>query len=182
MGRTRLWLVHPDPDTVRVLRGVRALRAELAHSLGFRHDGADVWCTVSDGRALCLGAGRTCARRCAVPAVLGAMAGAAGFSALSALFLSRHACVVLVWLGNCSRQLALQRSQWNSPARIQIYFFKTLIPLAGLLADASGFRRTDALLDRDAHRRLAGRLDDVRETEDMLMHMSRRSSGTCLEG
>jgi TRAP-type mannitol/chloroaromatic compound transport system permease small subunit len=60
---------------------------------------------------------------------------------------------------------------WNSPARIQIYFFKTLIPLAGALLLLQGFAelircwmamRTGVWMDR---------LDDVRETEDMLMHM-----------
>ena len=60
---------------------------------------------------------------------------------------------------------------WNSPARIQIYFFKTLIPVAGILLMLQGLAemmrcwiamRTGAWLDR---------LDDVQETENMLMHM-----------
>ena len=58
---------------------------------------------------------------------------------------------------------------WNSPARIQVYFFKTLIPLAGALLIIQGIAecmrcliamRTGAWLDR---------LEDVRETEDSLM-------------
>jgi len=61
---------------------------------------------------------------------------------------------------------------WNSPARIQIYFFKTLIPVAGFLLMVQGVAelmrcwiamRTGQWLDR---------LDDVHETEDMLMHVS----------
>ncbi len=61
---------------------------------------------------------------------------------------------------------------WNSPARIQIYFFKTLIPVAGGLLLLQGTAellrcwkamRTGVWLDR---------LDDVRETEDMLMHVT----------
>jgi len=61
---------------------------------------------------------------------------------------------------------------WNSPARIQIYFFKTLIPLAGFLLILQGIAelmrcwialRTGVWMER---------LDDVRETEDMLMHMN----------
>lgn len=60
---------------------------------------------------------------------------------------------------------------WNSPARIQIYFFKTLIPLAGFLLILQGI----AELLRCAIAMRSGqwleRLDDVRETEDMLMHM-----------
>lgn len=60
---------------------------------------------------------------------------------------------------------------WFSPARIQIYFFKTLIPLAGFFLILQGLAelvrcwkamRTGVWMER---------LDDVRETEDMLMHM-----------
>ena len=55
--------------------------------------------------------------------------------------------------------------------KIQIYFFKTLIPVAGVLMIMQGFAeilrcwmamRSGAWLER---------LGDVRETEDMLMHM-----------
>ncbi len=57
---------------------------------------------------------------------------------------------------------------WNSPARIQIYFFKTLIPVAGGLFIVQGFAecmrcylaiRTNSWLPR---------LEDARETEDIL--------------
>lgn len=59
----------------------------------------------------------------------------------------------------------------NSPAGVQVYFFKTLIPVAGLLMMIQGLAelmrcfvamRTGAWPDR---------IDDVRETEDMLMHV-----------
>ncbi|MCY4220788.1 MAG: TRAP transporter small permease subunit [Thiotrichales bacterium] len=58
---------------------------------------------------------------------------------------------------------------WNSPARIQIYFFKTLIPVAGALLILQGVAeilrcwramRSGAWLER---------LEDVRETGDALM-------------
>ena len=57
---------------------------------------------------------------------------------------------------------------WNSPARIQIYFFKTLIPVAGALLIAQGVAeilrcwcamRSGVWLER---------LEDVRETGDAL--------------
>ena len=58
---------------------------------------------------------------------------------------------------------------WNSPARIQVYFFKTLIPLAGGLLMLQGF----AELIRSWKAMRSGvwmsRLEDVRETEDTLM-------------
>lgn len=64
---------------------------------------------------------------------------------------------------------------WNSPARIQIYFFKTLIPLAGALLMLQGL----AELFRCARAMRSGewmpRLDDVKETEDLLMDDMMRS-------
>ena len=58
---------------------------------------------------------------------------------------------------------------WNSPARIQIYFFKTLIPLAGGLLILQGI----AELIRSWRAMRTGvwmqRLDDVHETEESLM-------------
>lgn len=63
---------------------------------------------------------------------------------------------------------------WNSPARIQIYFFKTLIPIAGFLLLLQGV----AELARCWHAMRTGRwlqrLDDVQETEDMLMHVTKQ--------
>lgn len=57
---------------------------------------------------------------------------------------------------------------WNSPARIQIYFFKTLIPVAGFLLILQGL----AELARCWRAMKTGvwmeRLDDVKETEDLL--------------
>ncbi|NDW52423.1 TRAP transporter small permease subunit [Aliiroseovarius sp. PrR006] len=62
-----------------------------------------------------------------------------------------------------------QEVSWNSPARIQVYFFKSLIPLAGFLLMLQGV----AELMRCWHAIKSGewmeRLDDVKETEDMLM-------------
>lgn len=60
---------------------------------------------------------------------------------------------------------------FNSPAGIQVYFFKSLIPLAGGLMLIQGF----AELVRCVMAMKTGvwmeRLADVQETEDMLMHM-----------
>jgi TRAP-type mannitol/chloroaromatic compound transport system permease small subunit len=59
---------------------------------------------------------------------------------------------------------------WSSPARIQIYFFKTLIPIAGVLLLLQGI----AEIIRCVHCIRRGfwpeRLADVEETETMLMH------------
>ena len=59
---------------------------------------------------------------------------------------------------------------WSSPARVQIYFFKTLIPIAGALVLLQGI----AEVMRCVHCIRTGvwppRLADVEETETMLMH------------
>ena len=61
-----------------------------------------------------------------------------------------------------------QEVSWNSPARIQIYFFKTLIPLAGALLILQGI--AEILRCWRAMRSAAWlpRLEDVRETEEAL--------------
>ncbi|MEO3415783.1 TRAP transporter small permease subunit [Roseovarius sp. CAU 1744] len=60
---------------------------------------------------------------------------------------------------------------WNSPARIQIYFFKTLIPVAGFLLMLQGVAEMMRCWLAMRSGQWLERLDDVHETEDMLMHM-----------
>ena len=78
--------------------------------------------------------------------------------------------MALFWYGAeiASDSWRYKEVSWNSPARIQIYFFKTLIPLAGFFLMLQGFAellrcwkamRTGVWMER---------LDDVRETEDLL--------------
>ena len=78
--------------------------------------------------------------------------------------------LALFWYGweIASDSWRYKEVSWNSPARIQIYFFKTLIPLAGALMLLQGVAelircwlamKTGVWMER---------LDDVRETEDML--------------
>ena len=83
--------------------------------------------------------------------------------------------LALFWYGAeiASDSWRYKEVSWNSPARIQIYFFKTLIPIAGVLLIIQGVgeclrcwkaMRTGVWLER---------LDDVRETEDALMDAGR---------
>jgi len=60
---------------------------------------------------------------------------------------------------------------WNSPARIQIYFFKTLIPVAGLLLMFQGVAEMLRCWMAMRSGTWLERLEDVRETEDRLMHL-----------
>ena len=82
--------------------------------------------------------------------------------------------IALAWYGAeiASDSWGYKEVSWNSPARIQIYFFKTLIPLAGGLLFLQGLAelcrcwkalRTGVWMER---------LDDVRETEEALINES----------
>jgi TRAP-type mannitol/chloroaromatic compound transport system permease small subunit len=63
---------------------------------------------------------------------------------------------------------------WNSPARIQIYFFKTLIPVAGFLVLLQGIAEATRCVVCLRTGRWPPRLEDVEETETMLMHQQEK--------
>ncbi|MYD77560.1 MAG: TRAP transporter small permease subunit [Gammaproteobacteria bacterium] len=57
---------------------------------------------------------------------------------------------------------------WNSPARIQIYYFKTLIPVAGGLLIIQGIAEILRCWKAMRSGEWLERLDDIQETEKML--------------
>ncbi len=57
---------------------------------------------------------------------------------------------------------------WNSPARIQIYYFKTLIPVAAALFILQGVAECMRCYLAMKTNKWLPRLEDVRETEDLL--------------
>ena len=59
---------------------------------------------------------------------------------------------------------------WNSPARVQIYFFKTLIPIAGFLVLLQGIAEALRCVRCLQTGEWPARLADVEETETMLVH------------
>jgi TRAP-type mannitol/chloroaromatic compound transport system permease small subunit len=59
---------------------------------------------------------------------------------------------------------------WSSPARIQIYFFKTLIPIAGFLVMLQGVAECVRCIICIKTGVWPARLHDVQETGDMLMN------------
>ncbi len=79
--------------------------------------------------------------------------------------------LALFWFGYeiAADSWRYEEVSWNSPARIQIYFFKSLIPVAGFLLIVQGI----AEMIRCWHAMRTGqwmeRLADVRETEDILI-------------
>ncbi len=78
--------------------------------------------------------------------------------------------VALVWYG---WEIAMdswryKEVSWNSPARIQIYYFKTLIPLAGGLFIIQGVAECMRCYLAMKTNKWLPRLEDARETEDLL--------------
>jgi len=61
---------------------------------------------------------------------------------------------------------------WSSPARVQIYFFKTLIPIAGTLVLLQGFAEAVRAVVCIRTGVYPSRLVDVEETETMSLHAS----------
>lgn len=79
--------------------------------------------------------------------------------------------LALFWYGAeiASDSWRYKEVSWNSPARIQVYFFKTLIPLAGGLLIIQGLAELMRCWIAIRTGVWQERLQDVHETEDLLM-------------
>ncbi len=79
--------------------------------------------------------------------------------------------IALFWYGAeiASDSWRYKEVSWNSPARIQVYFFKTLIPLAGGLLIIQGVAELMRCWVAIRTGKWTERLQDVHETEDLLM-------------
>lgn len=79
--------------------------------------------------------------------------------------------LALFWFGTEIAQDSWRYKEvsWNSPARIQVYFFKTLIPLAAGLLLLQGMSELVRCWRAIRTGVWMPRLDDVRETEDALI-------------
>ena len=80
--------------------------------------------------------------------------------------------MALFWYGweIASDSWRYQEVSWNSPARIQIYYFKTLIPAAGFLLMVQGLAELLRCWQAMKSGVWMERLDDVKDAEDMLGH------------
>jgi len=78
--------------------------------------------------------------------------------------------LALFWYGweIASDSWRYKEVSWNSPARIQIYFFKTLIPLAGALFIVQGVAECMRCYLAIKNNSWLPRLEDARKTEDLL--------------
>ncbi len=82
--------------------------------------------------------------------------------------------LALFWFGYeiAADSWRYQEVSWNSPARIQIYFFKSLIPVAGFLLILQGIAEMARCWKAMQTGAWMERLDDVRETEDILIRQT----------
>lgn len=80
------------------------------------------------------------------------------------------AMLALFWFGweIAADSWRYKEVSWNSPARIQIYFFKTLIPLAGALLIVQGISELMRCYLAMTTGKWPARMEDARETEDLL--------------
>jgi len=78
--------------------------------------------------------------------------------------------LALFWFGweIASDSWRYQEVSWNSPARIQVYFFKTLIPLAGALFILQGIGECMRCYLAMKNNEWPQRHEDAQETEDLL--------------
>ncbi len=78
----------------------------------------------------------------------------------------------LIWYGYefAADSWRYKEASWSSPARVQVYFFKTLIPLAGLLVLIQGVAEALRCVICLRTGTWPARLHDVEETETMAMH------------
>jgi TRAP-type mannitol/chloroaromatic compound transport system permease small subunit len=81
--------------------------------------------------------------------------------------------LALFWYGAeiASDSWRYKEVSWNSPARIQIYFFKTLIPVAGFLLIVQGIAECLRCWNAMKTGVWMERLEDARETEDSLLDL-----------
>jgi TRAP-type mannitol/chloroaromatic compound transport system permease small subunit len=82
--------------------------------------------------------------------------------------------LALFWYGweIASDSWRWEEVSWNSPARIQVYFFKTLIPLAGALFIIQGFSECLRCYIAIKTNVWPKRLTDAQETEDILRNQT----------
>ena len=79
--------------------------------------------------------------------------------------------IALFWYGweIASDSWRYKEVSWNSPARIQIYFFKTLIPVSGALLMIQGVAEMARCWIAMKTGKWPERIADVKETEDLLI-------------
>ncbi len=81
----------------------------------------------------------------------------------------------LIWYGYdfAADSWRYKEASWSSPARVQIYFFKTLIPLAGFFVLVQGVAEVMRCIHCLRTGEWPPRPEDVEETETMAIHQKK---------
>lgn len=89
----------------------------------------------------------------------------------------------LIWYGweFASDSWRYKEVSWSSPARTQIYFFKTLIPLAGFLVLLQGIAEMIRCVSCIKTGEWPPRLHDIEETETMLTNKAEDFANEAIE-
>ncbi len=90
----------------------------------------------------------------------------------------------LIWYGYefAADSWRYKEVSWSSPARVQIYFFKTLIPIAGFLLLLQGIAEAVRCVICLRTGEWPARLHDVEETETMAVHQMEDETKLSEEG
>ena len=97
---------------------------------------------------------------------------------LYTIFLAPGALALIYYgAGFAADSWRYQEVSWSSPARIQIYFFKTLIPISGGLVLLQGIAEAARCIHCIKHGFYPPRLHDVQETETMVLHEKKDLTG-----
>ena len=93
------------------------------------------------------------------------------------LFLGPGALALIFYgYGFASDSWFYKEVSWSSPSRIQIYFFKTLIPISGVLVLIQGFSESVRCIICIRTGEFPPRLHDVQETEAKMMQKAAESA------
>ena len=176
MGWKGFWLVYPDSDICCFLRSICSLRIKRTDCLGVRHDGADVRSAFPYGRPYAL-AQEAHVRGDVIYRLFPVKVQATVDFILYLLFFF-PGMLALFWFGTeiAADSWRYKEVSWNSPARIQIYFFKTLIPLSGGLLIIQGIAELLRCWKAMRTSEWPARLEDVKETESLLMERAARTA------
>ncbi len=89
----------------------------------------------------------------------------------------------LIWYGYefASDSWRYKEVSWSSPARVQIYFFKTLIPVAGLLILLQGIAEGARCVICIRTGKWLPRIQDIEDTSTMVIHQKENEAKMLLE-
>ena len=140
----------------------------------FRLQFTNVWCHIHDGRSLHSLNTSTCKRRCFIQANENKNSSKIRPDTLFYIFFPGVLALTFYGLDYAGLAWKIKETSWNSPAQIQIYMAKSLIPLSGLLLTLQGVAEVFRCINCLKSGRWDEREDTDQETEKILMRTSQK--------